>query len=245
MNCADEIQVTSTGRLVARQLLREEDVRQMFTLFRDHFDGVQFAHFRRDLEAKNWIILLEKGGRLVGFTTLLVYETSVECEICTIVYSGDTIVAPEVWNAPTLPRTWIGSVARLRELFPRGRYLWLLITSGFRTYRFLPLFWREFFPRFDLETPPDWKRRMDILAFERFEQLYNPATGIVRFASPQTLREPLSVIPAGRHIDPHVGYFLSRNPEHLAGDELVCLTELSPQNLTSAGRRMASEVPGW
>lgn len=245
MNCADEIQITSTGRLIARELLCAEDLRQMFALFGNHFEGVTFAQFRHDLDAKNWIILLEKGDRLVGFTTLLVYETSVDDEICTVVYSGDTIVAPEVWNSPTLPRTWIGSVARLRELYPRGRYFWLLITSGFRSYRFLPLFWREFFPRFDLETPPDWKRRMDLLAIERFGQQYNPAAGIVRFEAPQTLRGPLASVPPGRHNDPHVAYFLSRNPGHRAGDELVCLTELSPQNLTSAGQRMASEVPRW
>jgi hypothetical protein len=30
----------------------------------------------------------------------------------------------------------------------------------------------------------------------------------------------------------YVAFFLSRNPGHAAGDELVCLTELSPANLT-------------
>ncbi len=245
MNCAAEIRATSAGRLIARELLRDEDLLQMFTLFREHFEGVTFAHFRRDLEAKNWVILLEKGERLVGFTTLLVYETSVEGEICSVVYSGDTIVAPEVWSAATLPRTWIESVARLRRCYPRGRYFWLLITSGFRTYRFLPLFWREFYPRFDLETPHHWKLLMDCLAIERFGQLYDPAAGIVRFEVPQTLHGLLSGISPGRQADPHVAFFFKRNPGHGVGDELVCLTELSPQNLTSAGWRMAKEVAQW
>jgi hypothetical protein len=245
VNRAVEIQVTSVGRLIARELLSEEEMRQMFALFVEHFEGVTFAQFRHDLEAKNWVILLESDDRLVGFTTLLVYETSVEGEICSVVYSGDTIVSPEAWSAATLPRTWIESVARLRTCYPRGRYFWLLITSGFRTYRFLPLFWREFFPRFDLETPPHWKRLMDFLASERFGRSYDPATGVVRFEVPQILGGPLSTIPAGRQSDPHVAFFLSRNPGHRAGDELVCLAELSPQNLTSAGRRMANEVPQW
>jgi hypothetical protein len=245
VNRAAERQVTNVGRLIARERLREEDMRQMFALFREHFEGVTFEEFRRDLKEKNWVVLLEKADRLVGFTTLLVYETLVEGEICSVVYSGDTIVAPEAWSAATLPRTWIESVARLRRCYPRGRYFWLLITSGFRTYRFLPLFWREFFPRLDLETPPHWKRLIDLLANERFGRLYDPAAGVVRFEVPQILGRPLSTIPAGRQSDPHVAFFLSHNPGHQAGDELVCLTELSPQNLTAAGRRMANEVPQW
>lgn len=240
-----EGQATSVGRLIACERLREEDVRQMFALFSEHFEGVTFEQFQRDLEGKNWVILLEKADRLVGFTTLLVYETFVEGEICSVVYSGDTIVDPEAWSAATLPRTWIESVARLRSCYPRGRYFWLLITSGFRTYRFLPLFWREFFPRLDLETPPQWKRLIDLLANERFGRLYDPAAGVVRFEVPQILGRTLSTIPAGRQSDPHVSFFLSQNPGHRAGDELVCLAELSPQNLTAAGRRMANEVPQW
>ena len=36
----------------------------------------------------------------------------------------------------------------------------------------------------------------------------------------------------------HVAFFKSINPGHTQGDELVCLTEIDPDNLTRAGRRM-------
>jgi hypothetical protein len=114
----------------------------------------------------------------------------------------------------------------------------LLLTSGFRTYRFLPVFWREFFPRFDAVTPPLIHELLAHLAEECFGNQFNPGTGIVRFNTPQRLRQDLLGIPEGRESDPHIGFFLSRNPGHGAGDELVCLTELSPQNLTAAGRRI-------
>jgi hypothetical protein len=38
--------------------------------------------------------------------------------------------------------------------------------------------------------------------------------------------------------DPHVAFFLNRNPGWRRGDELVCLTEIAFENLTPAGRRM-------
>jgi hypothetical protein len=128
-----------------------------------------------------------------------------------------------------------------RRDYPRGRYYWLLLTSGFRTYRFLPVFWREFFPSRDRPTPGAMQELIDQLARERFGDAYDPARGIVRFPRPQRLRPALAALPAGRVADPHVAFFLTRNPGH--GDELVCVTELTEANLTAAGRRMVGRPP--
>jgi hypothetical protein len=76
------------------------------------------------------------------------------------------------------------------------------------------------------------------LAQERFGALFDSKSGIVRFTRPQKLRGDLKEVPAGREHDPHISFFKSRNPGSVNGDELVCLTELCPENLTAAGRRM-------
>ena len=233
------------ARMLSTELLTPADISGMFGLLWQHFDGVSTEQFQRDLAEKNWVLLIERSDRLVGFSTVLAYETSFAGTPYSIIYSGDTIVAPEAWNSSTLPRTWIESVAKLREIYPRGPYLWMLITSGFRTYRFLPLFWRGFFPRFDLPTPPHWKRLMDHLAAERFDQQYNPAKGVVQFKKPQRLRRIALEIPGGRLEDPHIAFFASRNSGYAEGDELVCLAELAPENLTAAGRRMTAAIAKW
>jgi len=212
----------------------------MFQLLSRHFDGVTRPQFARDLAAKNWAVLIRRGARLVGFSTLLAYESSFEGEPVSVVYSGDTIVAPEAWGTTALARGWITAVNQLRERHPRGRYYWLLLTSGFRTYRFLPVFWREFFPRHDKPTPGGIQRLCDRLATERFGKQYDPASGLVRFDHPQRLHGKLKAIPPERLADPHIAFFLSRNPGHTQGHELVCLTELCPENLTAAGRRMTA-----
>ncbi len=213
----------------------------MYGLLDAHFEGVTPRQFRRDLEEKNWVILLEQGGvdgRLCGFSTLLVYETRFEAEPVSVVYSGDTIVRRDAWNTSALPRTWIASVNRLRALYPNGPYYWLLITSGFRTYRFLPLFWQQFHPRYDADAPPRQRALLDHLARQRFGGAYDPAAGVVRFDRPQSLRDGLRGIPPERLTDPHVAFFADRNPGHERGDELVCLCPLDDSNLTPAGRRM-------
>ncbi len=228
----------TTSQTLARVDLTPDQRSEMFSLLDGYFEGVSRPQFERDLAEKNRVILLRRDGRLVGFSTLLLYGAEYENAPVTIVYSGDTIVAPEARGTPLLARAWITAVNRLREDHPPGRCYWLLLTSGFRTYRFLPVFWREFHPRFDAPPPPVVQRLIDRLARERFAGQYDAAGGIVRFARPQRLRGSLAEIPPGRTADPHVAFFLARNPGHAGGDELVCLTELSAANLTPAGRRM-------
>ena len=228
-----------TGRLIPRAELSATQVGEMQELLAAHFDGVNPGVFERDLRQKNWVIVLEdEVGAIRGFSSLLHYRTTFEGEPVSVVFSGDTIVQREFWGTPELPRTWIRSVNRLGESYPGDRLFWLLICSGVRTYRFLPLFWNKFHPRYDAATPPDVERLLHALATERFAGAYRPAQGIVRFEFPQVLRGDLLATPRGRVKDPHAAFFADRNPGHVRGDELVCLTEVRADNLTSAGRRM-------
>jgi hypothetical protein len=224
--------------LVPRRELSAAHKTAMFHLLEQHFEGVTPEQFARDLAEKNLALLLERDNELVGFSTLLAYTSTLEDISVNVIYSGDTIVSPEAWGTTALPRGWVAGVETLRAQLPPGRCFWLLLTSGFRTYRFLPVFWREFFPRFDAATPDFMQRLLDQLAQQRFGAQFDRGAGVVRFASPQRLRNGLQEIPNGRERDPHIAFFLARSPGHAAGDELVCLTELSAENLTAAGRRM-------
>jgi hypothetical protein len=228
-----------TGRLVRREDLTAAEKQAMLVLLQAHFHGVTPERFERDLADKTWALLLEEEGHLRGFSTLLLRETTPPREPpCTVVYSGDTIVEQGAWATAALPKSWIAAVRKLREHHPQGRLWWLLLTSGFRTYRFLPVFWRDFWPRFDAETPPEDQTRMAFLAREKYGEMYREDEGVVRFAEPQRLREGLDDVPAGRLADPQIAFFLERNPGWKEGDELVCLTEIAEENLTRAGRRM-------
>jgi hypothetical protein len=234
-----------TCRSIASQLsppkeLSEAERAEAFELLSRHFDGVSRVLFERDLAEKNAVLLLRDAASaaLVGFSTMRIYETRFDGSPISVVCSGDTIVDPAAWNSPALPREWIAAVKRLRQEYPNGPYYWLLITSGFRTYRLLSTFWRRFYPRHDDSSPPPQARLLDGLARERFGDSYDPATGIVRFLRPQVLRSHLAGIPPQRLADPHVAFFAARNPGHARGDELACLCELSDDNLTRAGQRM-------
>jgi hypothetical protein len=216
------------------------DRQAMYTLLHRHFAGVRSDVFNADLVQKNWVLLFrdDDSGELQGFTTFLIYQAQFEGELLNIVYSGDTIVDPSAWGSSALPKAWLGAINQLRQDYPEGRFYWLLICSGYRTYRFLPVFAKTFYPRYDETTPEHEAALIRMLAAERFGKLYNSVTGVVQLLHPQQLREGLSGIPEGRLSDPHIQFFAQKNPGADAGDELVCLTEVCEENLTSAGRRI-------
>ena len=231
-----------TSRVCPPADLSADERDAMFDLLCRHFDGVAREQFERDLFEKNVVLTLRDAATdaLTGFSTMLVYEThSPGGSPVSVVCSGDTIVDPAAWSSVALPREWIAAVNRLRADYPNGPFYWLLITSGFRTYRLLSTFWQRFYPRFDEPTPPAQHRLLDHLATERFGALYDPSNAVVTFDRPQVLRPHLAGIPGTRAAaDPHVAFFARQNPGHARGEELACLCDLSEDNLTRAGRRM-------
>jgi len=234
----DLARITST--LLPRQEVNDLRVRQMLSLFKAHFDGVQDTVFREDLDEKTHVLLLEDPAGVVGFTTLRLYATVFRGDPISVLFSGDTIVASEARKSPLLSSSWIGAVEAIRATCPEGQpFYWFLICSGFRTYRFLPLFFKEFYPRHDEETPAAHQELMHQLASERYGADYERETGVVRLPGRQTpLRAGEGTIPESRRKNPHVAFFEFRNPRHEEGEELVCITRPMPDNLTRAGERM-------
>jgi hypothetical protein len=213
--------------------------RAMFGLLNTHFEGVTEAVFERDLAEKNWAVLVEDDDRrLQGFTTINYHRTSYRNRTIGVVCSGDTIVGPSARASSALPIAWLQSVLWLGRDLDSDCLYWLLISSGYRTYRFLPTFFRDYYPARDGATDSDLETLAKCLAGRRWADQYDPLTGLVRFAEPQQLKPWVSPLNPKLQQDRHIAYFVRRNPGHDAGDELVCLTRISAGNLTAAGRRL-------
>ena len=227
------------SQLVPVSELSAGDRAGMFHLLQQHFSGVRIDIFQADLVEKNWALLLrDETGSLKGFSTILFYSTQFGGKPIRVVYSGDTIMDPSAGSSVALAKSWINAITSLKALYSGGKLYWFLISSGYRTYRFMPTFWQAFYPSYTGPTPSTMQQLMDALATERFGDRYDLHSGVVRLEHPQQLRDQLAGIPEERLIDPHIRFFDERNPGHVNGDELVCLTEICEDNLTRAGRRM-------
>lgn len=230
------------GGVVKRGEVDEETRIAMYELFSKQFENVSLEQFVEDLEQKNWVLLLcGDDGTLSGFSSMHIYDVTVDNRNLTVVYSGDTVVDSESWSNSALSYYWMGAIDYLRRLHRKERLYWFLLVSGFRTYRFLPVYSQFFFPRYDQSTTEDIQRMMDVIASERFGDMYDAQTGIVRLGVPAILKEEYRGIPENRLKDPHIAFFAVKNPGHEEGDELVCFAELSEDKFTRLGRRMLAK----
>ena len=211
----------------------------MLGLMRQHYEDVREELFQHDLDEKDWVILLsDLSGVIRGFSTQKLLNDELAGKPIRVVFSGDTIVDREHWGDRALGHAWGNLALRLLEDDPAHALYWFLISQGYRTYRFLPLFFQEYFPRSDRETPADMKSLIDGLALRRYGREYDPERGIVQPAAQYRLRAEFGAASELRLHDPHVRFFVTANPRHAEGAELCCLAQITRENFTSAAWRV-------
>jgi hypothetical protein len=214
--------------------------RQMGRLLADYFANVTQAQFEQDLAEKEWVVLLSDStlNQIAGFSTLMRLRVVVDSLPVVAFFSGDTIIHRDYWGQVELPRLWGRHVFTLADTITDARAYWFLISSGYKTYRFLSVFFREFYPTYRRSTPANIKRTLDALAYLKFPTEYETERGIIRLAHAAPLRPGVAEVTPQRLKDPHVAFFVQANPNHLYGEQLACLVELRRDNLTPAGQRM-------
>ena len=225
-------------RAVAELSACERDA--MYALLANHFANTTRAQFERDLAEKEWAIILRDAAseQLQGFSTLLRCNLTIDDQQLVVFFSGDTIIRRAYWGETALPRLWGRHVFSLADQITDRRVYWFLICSGYKTYRYLPLFFREFYPTCERATPPTVQRLLEQLGRGKFGVEYDAARGVIRFRQAAPLQSGVADITPQRLKDPHVSFFVAANPGHAHGDELACLAELARANLTPAGQRM-------
>jgi len=226
------------SQIVAVNELRADDITQMCRLMQAHYEGVTERQFAADLNAKQWAILLRDQGCLCGFSTQVLFDHVFEGGVIKVLFSGDTVIDKRHWGSMALPVAWGRLMLSLLAAQPGVDFYWLLTSKGYKTYRFLPVFFREFQPCYNAGPTACQKELLRSIALHRFGTRYDTSVGILR-AEPgnQRLREGVAELDSRRLRDPHVAFFQQLNPGHPRGDELVCLARFHPDNLNPYIRR--------
>lgn len=220
--------------------LTANSITKMFQLYSLYYEGTSEIIFQSDLRKKDWVFLLyDAEMELQGFSTLAIFKIDFNGSAVNILYSGDTIVDRKHWGQQELAITWLRFAGEIKAKAPSIPLYWFLIVKGHRTYRYLSVFSRKYYPAPGHETPFDLKKLMDEIATRQFGEAYDKVTGIVRFAESQgRLRDAWAKIPDTVKAKPEVKYFLEKNPFYYQGDELVCLCELAETNLKAFSKRI-------
>ena len=224
------------ARIVRADALDDPLVDAMYRLYAAHYDACEPVRFRADLAAKGHVILVEEGGRLCGFSTAVDHPFDWNGSRVQVLFSGDTIIDRSAWGQQALSRAFARLAGALQARDPGRPLYWLLISKGHRTYRYLSVFARRFFPH-PSGGDDDLRPLADAIAAARFGSDFDPGRGVVSFPwSMGQLKPDLAEVPSRLSSRPEVAFFLQRNPGYRNGDELVCLARLAPENLRSMVR---------
>jgi hypothetical protein len=232
------------SRIVPVVEIAPADAGTMYEIFARHYDCVSPDQFLLDLSEKDCVLVLRDANRAIcGFSTQKVFRVSVEGTPVRAVFSGDTIVDRAYWGEQELGRCWCRYVSSVYWEEPDVPLYWFLISKGYRTYLYLPLFFESFYPNCQAATPAFEQRLLETLAAAKFPDHYRPESGLIEFPQSQGQLKPhFAEIPARRLRDPHVQFFLRRNPAYASGHELACLAEISPANMKLFAGRILGQA---
>jgi hypothetical protein len=218
----------------------------MFALMDVVYVGVTQDAFEHDLDGKDeCIVLRTPDGTLAGFSTQRFLTVEVDAArvapltgvtgtgVVSLagVFSGDTVIHPDHWGSPALFQAF----ARRYIADDGPPRWWFVICKGHRTYRIMPTFFQTFWPNRHGATPDAATAIMETYA----EALYpgDLVNGVLAYSHPKDrLRPGVAGISERELRVPDVAFFAAADPDWAKGHDLVCLCELTPDNLRPAMR---------
>jgi hypothetical protein len=235
-----------TSEIIPAERARADLIDAMYALYREHYAAVTLERFADDLADKAHVLIVrDAGGEMRGFSTLAVTKADCRGTPLRAIFSGDTIMHRDYWGHQSLAFAWIRFAGSVKAQAPGLPLYWFLITKGHRTYRYLSAFSVDFYPRWDRPTPDPELEIMRMLAKQRFGRAFDEARGVIHYpVSRGHLRAELASVGELERRRDDVRFFLERNPDYAQGDELVCLTELSAENLKPIARRLFAKGLG-
>jgi len=216
-----------------------EDQQQMYSLMDAVYQKISEEMFHADLENKQFCGLLkDESGIIRGFTTyrILTYKTR-RSSLVRILFSGDTVIEPAYWGSQELVKGWCQTVGKFKNDYPNEPLYWYLMSKGHRTYMYLPLFFKKYHPAI-YQKNEDLEEVADLVSKELYPNCWNRNKGIIEFdESLGELKTDYGAASYNRSSNKYVEFFLEKNPGFHKGDELVCITEICPENLRGLARK--------
>ncbi len=214
-----------------------ETKQECFELLSRHFDHVSWKQFNTDFHEKQYVALLRKEERIVGFSTMVTIPiTTAEGNHISVAFSGDTVVEFDSRNSVGLGVVLSSFFRENISAYGDGNVWYVLISKGWRTYKAMEFMFHSFtpYPRKNITH----EERSIIASFgrskypSRFDQEKLVLHGLegdqkLRGGS-QDLEVPNTELGS---------FFKERNPNFANGDELICLARLSYDNFTERFKR--------
>ncbi len=234
-------------RTVAVPTLDAATRAKMLALMERCYEGVVPERFFRDLDDKQYVILLHDAAgdagpkTLAGFSTIALKRVPDRGREAEVLYSGDTVIHPDYWGQKMLDTAFARFLLWRKLRRPFSPFYWLLLSAGYKTYLIILRYFAGAFPRRGLTPDPADEAFVHRICGEWFGAQYDAATQVVRMSGHYKVREGVAPVDGRALADPDIAFFHARNPGHVNGDELVCLAEVRLSELGRAFVRIATK----
>lgn len=216
----------------------ESEISAMYSIMAEFYDNTDEAVFRRDFFDKDYCLALYlENGSLVGFTTQKILELDANGKKINGIFSGDTIIHKDYWGDIELFQVWAKFWFEFAEKY--DEFYWFLICKGYKTYRIMPLFWKEFYPNYREETPEYEQNIINAYASALYPDEYNPETGVIEYKSVKDkLKNGVANVGEHEMKNKDIAYFCKANPNYINGNDLACIAKIDKAKL----KRRAPEL---
>jgi hypothetical protein len=244
-----------TGRLVETKMLTSIQKNRMLELMTGYYGDISPERFEQELnERDSALVLFDAANQIQGFTTIKFYHLDVLKIPVRLVFSDEAIIPGGFRSNLELFRAWIRAVysrvldgdelLRQRKIEVQNYFksYWVLLAEGYQKYRLLPLYFKRFYPNYQERTPEFEQTVINHFCGYKYPGRYNPTTGVIKSEGKGGLRQDATVITRKHMNNSHLNYFLTQNPGFTMGDKLVCITELSLNNMKPKLWRYLGEI---
>lgn len=219
------------GCVVSVKKLTANDIGEMYELMAEFYTNIERKVFLQDLYEKEYCaVLRDVEGIIRGFSTQKMIHFSLNGEDVHGIFSGDTIIHKKYWGSLEIFRTLIHFFFDVGGKYEE--FYWFIVVKGYKTYKILPTFFKEFYPNYHTQTPPQMQMLMDGFGENFYPDEYNKKSGVLEYTTiKDTLKDGVADVTEKRLKDKDVQFFCEKNPGYVKGNDLVCITKLSKDNL--------------
>lgn len=215
---------------------------QMLSLVQSYYAELNEAIFLRKLTQKDLIVFLKDKELIIGFTAIELINFVFNGEQIKIVLAEETVISKEYWHQQNLSLLWLQPIFALREQEKHKKWYWIVPASNYLSYQAMTLFFPEFYPRRNQVMPSKMKQLVHDFSRWKYKQGFDAVKGTVSFKNLGiSLTKELSDVMFEKFDDPHMRYFISKNPYYHQGDHLICLAEINQENITPFGESILKQ----
>mgnify|MGYP000093569878 CR=1 FL=1 len=183
------------------------------------------------LKKRQRIALYKYKGDIVGIAALdIVAEEFEGKKVCSI-YTGNTWIRQDWRNKNLIQALSFVAMIQAKIKYPFHSLFWFFGSNNYMSYRLLYNNFDKYWPNIEKETP-EWEMNyMRHLGMFYFDSTLDAETLVWSQKSARSFKDEDTKLTNKQKNDPHIDFYVKRNPGYVHGDRLMCMAPLDKNTI--------------